>query len=229
MPGRNWIHLTRRTRGLALGTVAILAMPVGFAHMAQNSLPISHAGRMDLDARISTTLTAREASYVASSRTVRYTAATLRHASAPLSSAPIDFWVGDRRVCEGVLTNARGQATCTAPYPAGASTYRVVFKGLGAFQPSEATGRLILGTVSQQQAASPPQQQSASRSDNVAGQPAAPLDPGTGQPSAQTQGQGQNQSVADHGPGSPGGTEQPGTKEDASGGATAPDLIEATN
>lgn len=161
MRGRRFRRV-RPVRVFAVGLLVALLVPVGLAHLAQNSLPVTYAGQVMVPTGLTfrTSLSVQAAKVdVAHQDTYQFTnmKATLTGPSGPVQGATIVFRVADVDVCTGT-TNHNGEATCSSNeqfdrtrfHPTGADPltypYTATFAGDPPLAASTGTGSLQSAT-----------------------------------------------------------------------------------
>ena len=146
----------RRSRRLALGGALMLLVPVGVAHLAENAVPVTHAGVSENAVTIPTGLTILSGKVnVAHEGQFQFQTlkARLTFDGGPVANETLDFYIGRTKVCSAV-TQGEGKAICSSDrifstsdfaglgsdplaYP-----YRVVFGGDGSLLASTTVGSL---------------------------------------------------------------------------------------
>jgi hypothetical protein len=143
--------------GTALG---LLLLPIGVAHLAQNSVDTSYVGEAEAQVSIAVTLAvdARDAHVnLAQDQGKDYyhftnLKATLTDAGGAVNGEPIVFTADGVILCsapsdKNATTQGQGLATCNAKvavadFAGVPTTYTATFAGDGALQPSQAVGAL---------------------------------------------------------------------------------------
>lgn len=133
--------LSSRSRRFALGGLVVMLLPVGLAHLAENAVPVTHAGVTETSVTIARSLTLQDAKVnVAQQDYYQFTnlKATLTFNGDPVEGATVVFKVADVPVCTGV-TDKSGVANCPSndkparsEFPAGdplSFTYVAVVSG----------------------------------------------------------------------------------------------------
>ncbi len=147
-------RFARRSRRLALGGLLMLLAPVGIAHLAENSVPMTRAGVSQQVVTVPTGLTILSGKVnVAHDGEFQFQTLKARLAfdGGPVSNETLDFYIGSTKVCSAV-TQGSGKAICSSDRAyrtsefAGlgsdplAYPYKVVFAGDGSLQASTAVG-----------------------------------------------------------------------------------------
>ena len=145
-----------RTRRLAAAGLAVVALPVGVAHLAVNAVPVTHAGSVQQPISFATTLVLEDAKVnVAHAGEYQFLAmrASLSAPSGPIGGATLVFRVAGVTVCTAT-TNNSGHTNCPSSErfpgdafePVGADPltypYTVAFAGSGSLAASTASGHL---------------------------------------------------------------------------------------
>ena len=149
-----------RARGLAVGSLTVLLVPVGMAHLAQNSVPVTHAGAVEQAISVETQLTLEDAKVnVAQEGGKEYyhfidLKAVLAYDGQPINDEPIVFTADGVTICTRTtdtqaVTHGQGLATCNAKEPVESfsdvpSTFQATFAGDPPLEGSSAEGALTV-------------------------------------------------------------------------------------
>src|SRR5690242_6743301 len=109
-------RLSRRSRRFALGGLAFVLLPVGLAHLAENTVPVTNAGVTEQPVSIPSPLTLQDAKVnVAQAGYYQFTNldATLFVDGSPVQGATVVFLVAGFPVCTGA-TNNKGLVNCAS-------------------------------------------------------------------------------------------------------------------
>src|SRR5690348_1611025 len=106
--------LSRRSRRFALAGLVVMLLPVGVAHLAENSVPVTYAGVAEQSITIPRVLVLQDAKVnVAQPDYYQFTnlKATLTSNGAPVEGTAVVFKVADVPVCTGI-TDKNGVVNC---------------------------------------------------------------------------------------------------------------------
>ena len=123
----------------AQGAALLLLVPVGVAHLAANSVPVTGAGVTEQALSFPTSLALTNATYDGQLTGI---SARLTSAFGPISGAKIVFRMAGEPVCTALTSNT-GVAACNPAPSDGQGPYTAAFDGLGSFQPSQANGHIV--------------------------------------------------------------------------------------
>lgn len=151
----------RKSRRFALGGLVFLTLPFGLAHLATNSVPVTHAGSADVPVSLSTTVALVDVGNakinVAQENGKGYyhfidLKAQLAYNGQAINGEPIIFTAGGVTICTTdaqTTTHGQGMATCNDKvavdsFSSRPTTFTATFAGDPPLQASDATGTLTV-------------------------------------------------------------------------------------
>jgi len=110
-------RLRRQPRRYALFGLVFLLFPVGLAHLATNSVPVTYAGVMqeEIPSLVQLTIPSGIVN-VAQDGTFKFQTlkATLTVNGDAVGDTPIDFYIGNELICSATTSVGVGKATCSS-------------------------------------------------------------------------------------------------------------------